>query len=53
MAFINKTEKSNTILTTTIKNGNKLQMEKDVKVEITSYIEERKWIIKRNFIINK
>lgn len=41
MSFINKSEK-----TDTIKNGKKLQLDKDVEVEITSYKEARKWVIK-------
>lgn len=41
MAFINKTEGASIILTDAIKTGKKLQLEADIKVEVTSFGEER------------
>lgn len=39
MAFLKKTEKTDTSLTDTIQNGQKLQLEEDIDVVITSYKE--------------
>lgn len=47
VAFIIETDKTDNIITYATKYRKKLQLEEDVEVEITSYEEERRWVIKR------
>lgn len=47
VAFIIETDKTDNIITYATKYRKKLQLEEDVEVEITSYEEERIYVIKR------
>lgn len=47
VAFINETCTTSLILTDAIKIESKLQLQEDIELEITSYGEERRWVITR------